>query len=68
MHLRLGDASTALREVDTALATQPVHSYGTAAQMHIARATAHLALRSVDGAAKALRPVLALPPDQRPAH
>ncbi|WP_262387259.1 helix-turn-helix transcriptional regulator [Streptomyces sp. TRM49041] len=65
VHLRLGDAVTALREVDEALTAQPSYSYGTAAQMNIAQASARLALHSVDGAAEALRPVLALPPDQR---
>ncbi|MER7109432.1 helix-turn-helix domain-containing protein [Streptomyces sp. NPDC000229] len=65
VHLRLGDPSASLREVEMALSAQPAYSYGTAAQMHIAQAAAHLALRSVDGVAEALRPVLALPPEQR---
>ena len=64
VHLRLGDAATALQEVEHALAS-PSHSYGTTAQMHIAQATAHLNLGALDGARAALRPVFALPADQR---
>ncbi|MEU1624295.1 helix-turn-helix transcriptional regulator [Streptomyces sp. NPDC020096] len=67
VHLRTGDPARALREVHEALAHEPFHAYGTAAQMHISEAASHLALRSPDGAAEALRPVLALPPDHRMA-
>ncbi|MFE5868831.1 helix-turn-helix domain-containing protein [Streptomyces roseifaciens] len=65
VRLRIGDAAGALREAEDALTTQPVHSYGTAAQMHISRAFAHLALGTPEGAAEALRPVLALRPEHR---
>ncbi|WP_406002375.1 XRE family transcriptional regulator [Streptomyces sp. NBC_00829] len=64
VHLRLGEPATALRELETALAS-PSHSYGTTAQMHIGQANAHLALGALDGAADALQPVFALPADQR---
>ncbi|MBT2539777.1 XRE family transcriptional regulator [Streptomyces sp. ISL-44] len=64
VHLRGGDASTALRELDAALAG-PSHSYGTTAQMQIARASAHVALGALDGATAALEPVFMLPSDQR---
>ncbi|MCP3820551.1 hypothetical protein NLX86_21370 [Streptomyces sp. A3M-1-3] len=65
VQLRTGDPAAALREASDALASQPAHSYGTAAQMHISQAAAHIALRSPDGAAEALRPVLATPADLR---
>ncbi|MEV4438538.1 XRE family transcriptional regulator [Streptomyces sp. NPDC049577] len=62
---RAGDAQSALAEADHALRSQPAHSYGTAAQIHIARASAFLLLDSPDGAAEAVAPVVALPPEQR---
>lgn len=40
-------------------------SYGTWAQVQMSAALAHLANRSIDGAAHRLAPVLALPPDMR---
>ncbi|MET8677358.1 helix-turn-helix transcriptional regulator [Streptomyces sp. NPDC004647] len=65
VQLRVGDPASAIREAEEAITTQPFHSYGTTAQMHIAQACAHMELRSPDGAAEALRPVLALAPDHR---
>ncbi|WP_422125573.1 helix-turn-helix domain-containing protein [Streptomyces caatingaensis] len=62
---RVGDAQGALAEADQALHSQPAHSYGTAAQIHIARASALLLLASPDGAAEAVAPVLSLPPEHR---
>ncbi|WP_242640859.1 XRE family transcriptional regulator [Streptomyces kasugaensis] len=65
VHLLSGHAATALEEATSALATPPPHAYGTAAQLHITLACAHVALGDLDGAALALRPVLALAPEQR---
>ncbi|WP_269853072.1 XRE family transcriptional regulator [Streptomyces sp. RPT161] len=65
VHLRTGDPARALNEAHEALVNEPFHAYGTTAQMHISEAAAHIALRCPDGAAEALRPVLALPPERR---
>ncbi|KAF4405602.1 XRE family transcriptional regulator [Streptomyces lycii] len=65
VQLRTGDPAAALHTALDAVTTQQPHSYGTSAQMHIAMAQAHLALRDSDGATDALRPVLAMPPDHR---
>ncbi|MFD8915005.1 XRE family transcriptional regulator [Streptomyces sp. NPDC059575] len=68
VHLRVGRPADALRAAGRALellATQPVRAYGTAAQIHISQAAAHLATGEAEGALEALTPVLALPPDQR---
>ncbi|MFG1755364.1 hypothetical protein [Streptosporangium sandarakinum] len=63
--LRIGSPDKALREAEGAFARREPHAYGTAAQVRIVQATAHLMLRQPDGAAEALRPVFALPPQQR---
>lgn len=68
VHLRSGRPEDALAEADGALALltrEPVRAYGTEAQIHIIRATAHLAAGVHDGAFEALLPVLALPPEHR---
>ncbi len=68
MHLRSGRLGDALAEADGALGLltrEPVRAYGTEAQIHIIRATAHLAAGQQDGALEALLPVLALRPEQR---
>ena len=65
VQLRVGDPAAALATAQYAMVSQPEHSYGTAAQMHIALAQVHLALDAPDGAADALVPVLALPADHR---
>lgn len=65
VHLRTGDPRLALAEAQQALAGEPFHAYGTTAQLHIAEATAHLALREPDGTAEAVRPVLDMPADRR---
>ncbi len=65
VRMRIRDPHGALREADEALRTQPLHSYGTTAQLRIARAFAHLALGCADGAVDGVRPVLDLAPDQR---
>lgn len=65
VQLRTGHAREALREAEHALDSAPFHAYGTLAQLHIARATAHLALRDPDGLEEALRPVLAIPSEHR---
>ncbi|MGW1198388.1 helix-turn-helix domain-containing protein [Streptomyces sp. NPDC002536] len=62
---RAGDAHRALEEADNALRSQPAHSYGTSAQIHIARASAFLLLDSPDGTADAVAPVLSLAPEHR---
>ncbi|MBY8889304.1 XRE family transcriptional regulator [Streptomyces sp. PTM05] len=64
-HLRCGDPQRALAEATAALTQQAGHAYGTVAQVHISAAGAHLALNSPDGAAQALQPVFALPPERR---
>lgn len=63
--LRIGAPHVALREGTGALADPAPHAYGTAAQLHITVAAAHLALGEPEGAAEVLGPVLALPPEQR---
>ncbi|MFF3277181.1 helix-turn-helix domain-containing protein [Streptomyces chrestomyceticus] len=65
VHLRIGAPEAALREGTGALTDPAPHAYGTAAQLHITVAAAHLALGEPEGAAEALGPVLALPPEQR---
>lgn len=62
---RSGDAHRALEEAGHALQSQPAHSYGTSAQIHIARASAFLLLDSPDGTADAVAPVLSLAPEHR---
>ncbi|MFE9568398.1 helix-turn-helix transcriptional regulator [Streptomyces sp. NPDC006692] len=67
-HLRIGSFADALTEADTALQhlrAQPVHAYGTEAQIHVTRATALLGNGQPEGAMAALSPVLAMPPEQR---
>ncbi|MEU8196443.1 hypothetical protein AB0C10_21940 [Microbispora amethystogenes] len=63
--LRIGAPNEALREVEDAFSSREPRAYGTVAQARIVQAAAYLALRQPDGAADALRPVLALPPQQR---
>ncbi|MFH9424588.1 helix-turn-helix domain-containing protein [Streptomyces sp. NPDC017529] len=65
VHLRGSAPEAALREGTGALSDPAPHAYGTAAQLHITVAAAHLALGGPEGAAEALGPVLALPPEQR---
>ncbi|MFF2094884.1 XRE family transcriptional regulator [Streptomyces sp. NPDC058202] len=68
VHLRVGEPVKALRAADNALAlmaTQTVRAYGTEAQIHISKASAHLATGEAEGALEALAPVLAMPPDHR---
>ncbi|MFC1418610.1 XRE family transcriptional regulator [Streptacidiphilus cavernicola] len=68
VHLRARRPADALAEADSALKLlnrQAVRASGTEAQIHIIRATAHLAAGSVDGTYEALRPVLAMPPEKR---
>lgn len=68
VHLRAGEPGAALAEADTALellGRQRIRAYGTVAQLHIVRATAHLAAGATDGAYEALRPVLDMPPERR---
>jgi hypothetical protein len=68
VHLQIGSPSDALGEADAALvqmARNPVRAYGTEAQLHISRASAHIAIGTPDGALEALVPVLALAPEQR---
>ncbi|GHE38095.1 helix-turn-helix domain-containing protein [Streptomyces capitiformicae] len=66
--LRVGRPTEALRAADSALASLaalPVRAYGTEAQIHISRASAHLATGEAEGAFEALAPVFGLRPDQR---
>jgi hypothetical protein len=68
VNLRLGDAAAAIRLTDQALdyldhGDPP--AYGTVAQVHICAVRAHLVADQLDGAAAALEPVLAMPPEQR---
>ncbi|WP_405536705.1 XRE family transcriptional regulator [Streptomyces sp. NBC_00075] len=68
VQLRIGRPVDALRAADGALAllkAQPVRAYGTEAQIHISKASAHLSTGEAEGAFEALAPVLALPPDHR---
>ncbi|MFJ6729973.1 XRE family transcriptional regulator [Streptomyces sp. NPDC091281] len=68
VQLRVGRPSEALVSADHALAllrAQPVRAYGTEAQIHISKASAHLSTGEAEGALEALAPVLSLPPDQR---
>ncbi|MFI6689054.1 XRE family transcriptional regulator [Streptomyces sp. NPDC050485] len=67
-HLRIGSFADALTEADAALEhlrAQPVHAYGTEAQVHITRAIALLGSGQPEGIMAALSPVLAMPPEQR---
>ncbi|AVZ77297.1 hypothetical protein SLUN_08195 [Streptomyces lunaelactis] len=67
-HLRIGAYRDALTEADRALdhlRAQPVHAYGTEAQVHITRAAAFAGTDQPDGVMEALTPVLAMPPQQR---
>ncbi|MER5322257.1 helix-turn-helix transcriptional regulator [Streptosporangium roseum] len=63
--LRIGAPDEALREAEAAFTSREPRAYGTAAQVRIVQAAAHLALRQPDGAIATLRPVFALPPQQR---
>ncbi|MEU4229606.1 helix-turn-helix transcriptional regulator [Nonomuraea sp. NPDC026600] len=63
--LRIGAPAEALRESEEALSSRQPQAYGTAAQVRIVQGFAHLALGEPDGAAQALRSVLALPPQRR---
>ncbi|GGL41198.1 hypothetical protein [Planomonospora parontospora] len=63
--LRIGSPDEALREAEAAFARREPRAYGTAAQVRIVQAAAHLTLRQPDGAAEVLRSVFALPPQQR---
>jgi transcriptional regulator with XRE-family HTH domain len=65
VHLRGGRPAQALAEADQAIATLPAHAYGTMAQLHIGRASSHLAAGDLDGLSHALKPVLELPPKLR---
>ncbi|MFG2310607.1 XRE family transcriptional regulator [Streptomyces sp. NPDC048566] len=68
VHLRIGEPAKALRAADNALdlmSRQTVRAYGTEAQIHISKASAHLATGEPEGALEALAPVLALSPDHR---
>ncbi|MET7390517.1 XRE family transcriptional regulator [Streptomyces sp. NPDC005529] len=68
VYLRVGEPEKALRAADNALtlmAGQTVRAYGTEAQIHISKASAHLATGEAEGALEALAPVLAMPPDHR---
>lgn len=68
VHLRVGEPDKALRAADNAItlmATQTVRAYGTEAQIHISKASAHLATGKAEGALEALAPVLAMSPDHR---
>ncbi|MFF3399700.1 helix-turn-helix domain-containing protein [Streptomyces sp. NPDC002659] len=67
-HLRIGAYRDALTEADSALGhlrAQPVHAYGTEAQVHITRAAALTGTDQPDGVMEALAPALAMPPEQR---
>lgn len=67
-HLRIGSFTDALTEADAALEhlrAQPVHAYGTEAQVHITRAIALLGSGQPEGIMAALSPALAMPPEQR---
>jgi transcriptional regulator with XRE-family HTH domain len=63
--VRTGRPAAALATAQYAMAHHPATSYGTAAQLHIALAQAHVAMDEPEGAADALVPVLALPADHR---
>jgi hypothetical protein len=68
VHLRAGRPAAALTEAESALrllSHQTVRAFGTEAQIHIIRATAHLAAGATEGAYEALRPVLSMPPERR---
>ncbi|MGV9455394.1 XRE family transcriptional regulator [Streptomyces sp. NPDC003635] len=68
VQLRIGRPKEALRAADHALElmrAEPVRAYGTEAQIHISQAAAHLTTGEAEGAAEALAPVFALPPDHR---
>ncbi|MFE4916662.1 helix-turn-helix domain-containing protein [Streptomyces sp. NPDC056652] len=67
-HLRIGAYHEALREADTALGHLAAHyprAGGTAAQIHVSRATALTGIGHPDAVMEALAPVLALPPELR---
>ncbi|MEV8393646.1 MULTISPECIES: helix-turn-helix transcriptional regulator [unclassified Streptomyces] len=67
-HLRIGAYHEALSAADTALghcAAQPTRAGGTAAQIHVSRATALTGIGRPDAVMDALAPVLHLPPEQR---
>lgn len=68
VHVRLGDAATALDAADRALAgyaSRDQRSYGTEAQIHLTRTRAYLLREEPEGALAAAAPVLDLPADQR---
>lgn len=68
VHLRTGQPHEALAEAEAALRPtrgEPVRAYGTVAQMHLGRASAHAAIGSADGVLEAVLPVLAMPLEQR---
>jgi len=66
--LRVGQPADAIGHAEVALneaRRDQSAAYGTMAQLRIWAAAAHLSASSVDGAAEVLRPVLALPAEQR---
>ncbi|WP_433347651.1 hypothetical protein ACQP25_30830 [Microtetraspora malaysiensis] len=68
VHLRAANPDEALRQAERGLNAYDQGeewAYGTWGQIHIEMALAHIAKQEIDGAAAALRPVLALPPEQR---
>jgi transcriptional regulator with XRE-family HTH domain len=68
VNLRLGDPAAAIRLTQTALSyldRGDPRAYGTVAQVYICAVRAHVMADQLDGAADALTPVLAIPPEQR---
>lgn len=67
VRLELGHTREALADADLALEQVAAESvgYGTVGQIHITRALAYLKTDSVEGAAAALEPLLAIPPALR---
>jgi tetratricopeptide (TPR) repeat protein len=68
VELRLGDPDRALREAEKALHLfdhDPVHHYGTHAQVLITKVAAQLAVGDTDAAISTLGELLRIPPDQR---
>jgi hypothetical protein len=68
VNLRLGRPADAIQLTQDALDHLDQggpHGYGTIAQVHICAVRAHIMADQLDGAAAALAPVLAVPPEQR---
>ncbi len=68
VNLRLGNPAKAIQLTQTALDyldQGDPRSYGTVGQVHICAVRAHIMADQLDGAAAALVPVLAIPPEQR---